>query len=209
MFSARGSQIERTAFKWASSRSNFAISIRRTLEASVRGRLGRAALVSHHVFEDAVFLGREIDGLALTRDLAAESVEHEIADLQLFRRGLTAAEQRTHARQQLDKRERFGEVIVSAQFEAAYAIVYGSACAEDQDRRTGFAGANAFEHLHAIHIRQHQIENDDVIIGLLDEGDRRVAGVRDIERIAITFEAALEKIRDLLFVLDYQNPHWF
>ncbi len=41
MFSAMGSRTERMAFNRSSSRSNFAISIRRTLEPFVRGRLGR------------------------------------------------------------------------------------------------------------------------------------------------------------------------
>ena len=80
------------------------------------GAAERAALVAHHVFEDAEFLGRELDALVAAHNFAARAVEHEVAHLQAFGRGLAAAQQSADARQQLDEGERLGEVIVGAVF---------------------------------------------------------------------------------------------
>ena len=79
------------------------------------GAAERAAAIAHQVFEDAEFLGRELDVFVGARDFAADAIEQQVAHLQSFRRGLAAPQQRAHASQQLDEGERLHQVIVGAQ----------------------------------------------------------------------------------------------
>ena len=70
------------------------------------GAAERAAAIAHQVFEDAEFLGRQLDVFVGARHFAADAIERQVAHLQPFRRGLAAAQKRPHARQQFDERER-------------------------------------------------------------------------------------------------------
>ena len=81
--------------------------------------------------------------------------------------------------------------------------------AENQHGRPDFAGTDAFEDLHAVDggIGQHEIEDHDVIIRVVDVGDSRVAVRRHIDGIAVAFEAPLQEIGDLLFVLYDKDAH--
>jgi len=99
------------------------------------GAAQRAAFVPQHVFQDAELLGRQVDGFRAARDFAADAIEGEVGHLQLFRHRLAAPQQRPHARQQLDKRKGFHQVVVGALFEALDAVIEAAAGAQDQDRR--------------------------------------------------------------------------
>ncbi len=131
----------------------------------------------------------------------------EIGDLQLLRRGLAAAQKRPDASQEFYKCEGLGEVIVRAEFQAFDAIVHRSTGAQDQNRRPDFARPDTLQHLHAVHIGQHEIENHQVIIGVVNVADGGLSVVGDIDSVAVAFQAALQEIGDLLFVLNDQNPH--
>ena len=127
---------------------------------------------------------------AAAGDLAADAVEREVGDLQAFGGRLAAAEERADARQEFDEGEGFDEVIVGALFEAFHAIVEGAAGAEDQDRRPDLAIADLFEDLKAVHIGQHQVENDEVVIGGVDVIERGGAVSGGVDGIAGAFESA-------------------
>ena len=63
------------------------------------GAAQRTAAVAHQIFQDAEFLGRQLDVFVGARDFAADAIERQIAHLQAFRHGLAAAQKRPDASQ--------------------------------------------------------------------------------------------------------------
>ena len=140
-------------------------------------------------------------------DFAADAIERQVGHLQLLGRGLAAPQQRPHARQQLDEGERLHQVIVGALFEAFDAVVERAARAQNQDRRAGLAVADLLQHLQAVHIGQHEVENHQVVIGGVDVVERGGAVGRGIHGVSRALEAAAEEVGDALFILDDQDSH--
>ncbi len=79
---------------------------------------------------------------------------------------LRAAQQRAHARGELRHGERFHHVVVGAEVEAAHAIVDRVSRGEHEHRHWPVllrrARAQAPQHLEAIHLRQADVEDDEV-----------------------------------------------
>ena len=138
---------------------------------------------------------------------AADAIERQIGHLQLLRRGLAAAQQRAHARQQFHEGEGLHQVIVGALFQALDAVVQRAARAQNQDRRPDLAVADALQHLQAVHIGQHEVQNHQVVIGGVDVVERRRAGGRGIHGVARALQTAAQEVGDALFVLDDQDSH--
>ncbi len=84
-----------------------------------------------------------------------------------------------------------------------------AAGAQNEHGRPDLAVANLFENLQAVHIGQHEVENDQVVIGGVDVFDAQAPGGRDIDSVAGALKTAAKKIGDALFVLDDQNSHLF
>ena len=84
-----------------------------------------------------------------------------IARGQHLGRGFVAAQNRTHARQQLAWAERFSQVVVGAELEPHHAVGFVMTAAHDDDRDLG-GFAQPFRMLHSIFAGQSQIENDHV-----------------------------------------------
>src|ERR1035441_7247677 len=143
-----------------------------------------AALVAHHVFEDAEFLGGEVDGFGAADDLAANAIEGELGHLQAFGGGLAAAQQGADAGQELDEGEGLDEIIVGALFQALDAILEGAASAQDQHWGAGFAVANLFQNLQTVHVGQHTVQNHQVVIGGVNALQRGAAGKYRIHRVS-------------------------
>ena len=120
---------------------------------------------------------------------------------------LSATHQHAYARQQFHERERFGQVIVRALFQALHAIIHRAAGAQNQDGRAGLAVANLLQHGKAVDVRQPEIEHDQIVLGGMNHIKRRASVGPDINSVASAFESAPEKIGDSLFVFDNQNPH--
>ena len=122
-------------------------------------------------------------------------------------RGLAAAQQNPHAGQQFDEREGLDEIIVGAAFQALHAIVHGIARAQDQHRRADLAVADLLQHGQAVHVRQAQVQDDQVVFGGVHHFDRRGARRRHIDRVSAALQAARQKVGNPFFVFDHQNPH--
>ena len=132
----------------------------------------------------------------------------QVAHLQPFGRGLAAAQQRAHAGQQFDEGEGLDQIIVGAQFQALDAIVHGVARAQDQHRRADFAIADLLQHAEAVHVGQHQVQNDQVVLGGMDQVDGGGAVAGDVDRVAGAFQTPGQEVLDALFVLDDEYSHW-
>ncbi|MCU1239233.1 MAG: hypothetical protein JWP63_7200, partial [Candidatus Solibacter sp.] len=140
-------------------------------------------------------------------DFAANAIEREIGDLEAFGRGLSAAEKSADAGEEFDEGEGLDEVIVGAGFEAFHAVVEGAAGTEDEDRRADFAIANFLEDLKAVHVGQHAVEDEEIVIGGVDQIERGGAGEGGVDRVSGAFQPATEKIGNAFFVLDHENSH--
>ena len=141
------------------------------------------------------------------RHLAAHAIERQVVHLELFGRRLAAAQQGAHAGQQLHEGEGFHQVVVGALFEALDAVIERAARAQNQHRRPGLAVADFLQHLEPVHIGQHQVEDDQVVIGGVKEVERGGAGGRGVHGVARALQSPAQEIGDALFVLDHQYPH--
>src|SRR5665213_1781037 len=165
------------------------------------------SLVPHHVFQDAELLGRKFQGFNAAHNFTAGAIEHQIAHLEALRGGLAAAQKGAHAGEQFNEGERLGEVVVGAGFETFDPIVELSARAQDQDRRPGTTPANPFEHFQPVHVGKHQIENDEVVVGVVSELERGGSVLRDVHGITGALESAPQEIGDSFLVFDYEDTH--
>ena len=89
--------------------------------------------MTHHVFEQRELPGLQFDGFFATTHLAGEQVHREITHSQTGRFGGLgrATDECLNPRQQLGKRERLGQVIVTAGLQTSHAVIDGGFGAED------------------------------------------------------------------------------
>jgi hypothetical protein len=108
---------------------------------------------------------------------------------------------------QLLEVEGLGEVVVGAGIEAFDAVVDGAARGQHEDGGAKARGAKFAADGVAVLHRQHDIEDDDVVLvdGGLVEGLFAVAG--DIDGIGLFAEAFGDKSGDPGLVFNQQNPH--
>ena len=101
-----------------------------------------------------------------------QAVEREVADAVggLLRRALgAAARQRLDARQQLGEGVGLGEIVVAAGAQALDAVVDLAERGEDQHRRLAVLGAQGADQRQAVHLRQHAVDDGDVVAAFLGE----------------------------------------
>ena len=99
-----------------------------------------------------------------------EPVELEVADAVdgLLRRALGAApRQRLDPRQQLGKGVGLGQIVVAAGAQALDAVVDLAERGQDQDRGLDLLGAQGGDQRQAVHLRQHAVDDGDVIAALV------------------------------------------
>ncbi len=103
--------------------------------------------------------------LAVDLDGAGVQVHLQLAGLDdRVGMALGAPHDRLDAGDQLALVERLGEVVVGADAEAADLVVEPGQPREDEDRRVDARGAQPAQHLVAVDVRQHQVEDDDVVV---------------------------------------------
>jgi hypothetical protein len=117
------------------------------------------------------------------------------------------------ARQQFARLERLGQVIVCAELQAHDAVHRVALGGEHQYRHLGHSsdasGAHAAAHLQAIHVRQHQVEDDEVRhragARLLQprQAAARIAGMAEPE--ARLPQVLADHLREPRVVFDHQN----
>ncbi len=78
---------------------------------------------------------------------------------------------------------------------------------QDQDRRAHPGGAQPAQHLIAVDVRQHQIENDDVVIVKLADLQPILAEIGGIADEAFLLQHQLDALGGGGIVLNQQNTH--
>src|SRR5215510_1260441 len=177
----------------------------------VFGDLGAAddlAGAPRQVFKERVFLRGQLDLTPAASDSARPHVDAEIGDLYGLRtqRG-TTPQQRPQARQQFMKIERLGQVIIRAHVEPRNAIRRRVARCQYQDRKSQSFRAQLAADFEAVLERQHDVEDDQVVIvdaRLINGG---LAVRRHIYGITLLAQSLRQHLRRVRLVFDQQNPH--
>ena len=155
------------------------------------------------------FLTGQGDAGGAARHLAADQIDAEIGRLKLAfdddRR--PAAQQSTHPRQQLRKGERFYQIVVSAQLQPLHPMLNGAQRGKQQDRHAFPGGAQHAHDIPAVHIRQHDVEDQQIVIA----GHRQVIAVEAVIG-QVDDEAGLgepfgQVLSGFLLIFDNQNLH--
>ena len=115
------------------------------------------------------------------------------------------ADQRTQVRDEDDERERLGQEVVGAGVEGLGVIELAVLGREHEDRRPDVGSAELGTHLVAVAARQHDVEDDGVVVHLACEPQAFVAVERDVDGEAVPFEPASERTGERLLVLDDQH----
>ncbi len=114
---------------------------------------------------------------------------------------------RPHARQQLLHVERLGDIVVGAGVHAGHLVAPAVARGEDDHRHLALGAAPLLEHADAVHLRQADVEDDDVVgLGLAEEV-AFLAVEGGIDGIAGIGERRDQLAIEIAIILDDQNAH--
>ena len=112
-----------------------------------------------------------------------------------------------NARQQFGEGERFSEVIVAAGLEPADSVVHRPPRAQNEDRGAHSATPQLLDERETVALREHQIDNRDVV-GLAGRKRQPVVAVgRAIDRKAGLAQASHHEVGNRRIVLDEQRAH--
>jgi len=139
-------------------------------------------------------LGIEIDG--------------ELAGLNHgLRMTLRATHDRMNAGDQFVLVERLGHVIVGAKPKATNLILDPDHAGENEDRGRNLGNAQRFQDIEAAHIRQVQIQQDNVVVIELAEVYPLLAKVRRVNVEAFRLQHELDALRGCAVIFNEQNSH--
>ncbi len=133
--------------------------------------------VVHEVAQQLELGGRQRHESAGATHLVALLVEFEVGEGELGRGGLLAgrtAKDRPDPSGQLLKAERLGHIVVAAERQAPDLVVGGVAGGQEDDGRAHTAVAHAPDHLEAVEVRQHDVEDHEVGPGVRGHSPRHL-----------------------------------
>ena len=119
-----------------------------------------------------------------------------------------AARHRPHARDQLARRERLGDVVVGAQLEAEHlvALVHTPRHHDHGDAAGLGVLLEAAADLPAVELGHHDVEEDHVGLAVPGVAHGIGAVAQDGDVVAFLVEVEADQLRDVLLVLDHQDP---
>ena len=120
---------------------------------------------------------------------------------------LGAAHDRVDARDQLLAVEGLGHVVVGAEAEALELALGVVGAGEDQDRGLDLGEAELAQHVVPVHVRQVEVEQDQVVVVELGEIDAFLAEVGRIDVQIGVLQHQLDALRRRRIVFDQKNSH--
>lgn len=152
---------------------------------------------------------RQLDHRVGAQHLARARPHHHVAEPDLVGRLLDRArlppQHHLHARQQLGQPERLGHVVLGPQLQAHDLVHLGPARAQHHHRRLVARVARLPQHLEAVHLGQHHVQDDQVKGPPLRQRQAALAVLRHDHLVALGHEVHLQAHRDALVVLDHQD----
>src|SRR4051812_25200704 len=166
--------------------------------------------VAHQVFEQRELTCAQLDVVPLPCGTSRHQVERQVANGEMGR-GRSAGrppDEGLDARQQLGKGERLGQVVVAAGFKSLDPVVDGAPCTENQHRRPHLPPSHRRDHTKAIELRQHQVDDGDVVRTSRGELEARFAVRRVIDRETSFAQPSRHELRDGHVVFDDDGTHY-
>src|SRR6202790_3276383 len=168
----------------------------------------RGALAERKQLQHLVFLARQVHALAADLDRLGVEIDHEIAGLD-HRLGvaLGAAHDRMNARNQFVLVEGLGHVVVGADAETLDLVLDAGKAGEDQNGGLDLRYPQLLEHVVAGHIRQIEVEQNNVVVVKLSEIDAFFSQVRRIDVETLGFQHQFDRLRDGAVIFYQQYAH--
>ena len=127
--------------------------------------------------QSKLFTGQS-DARAAAGDFAADEIDHQIGNLKLtfdnHRR--PAPQESAHPRQQFSKSEWFHQVVICPQLQPLDAMFNGAKRGKQQNRHPLIGGTQHAHDIPAVHVRQHNIEDYQIII----TGHRQMVAIQPV-----------------------------
>ena len=136
------------------------------------------------------------DGLLVEVDGEVAGVDDRL------RMTLGAAHDGVDARDQLILVERLGHVVVGAEAQALDLVLDAGEAGQDQDRSLDLGDPQRPQNLETGHVRQVQVEQDDVVVVEFAKVDTLFAEIRRVDVEALGLEHQLNRLRCGAIVLD-------
>src|ERR1035437_6375960 len=180
-----------------------------TVELAEEHFLGdRRALAQTQEFQHLVLLAGQMHTLAAHLHHLRVELNDEIAGLDDgLGVALEAAHDGVNARHQFVLVEWLGHVVIGAEAETFDLVLDAGEAGEDQSRRLHLRDAQAAQYLETRHIRQVQVQQDDVIIVQFAEIDALFAEVRRVNVETLGFEHQLDGMSGRAVILNQQYAH--
>src|SRR5256885_8383059 len=120
---------------------------------------------------------------------------------------LAAADKRPDPRLQFRKRERFGDVVIGSEVEAAHAVRLGIVGGKDQNAAGLVVAAQLSQDLESVDARKTDIEHDEVIVLFRARPQCEFARFRVIDGVPRLSQRSHQPVRQCIVVFDDQNSH--
>ena len=111
------------------------------------------------------------------------------------------------ARDQLLAVERLGHVVVGAEAEALELVLGVVLARQDQDRRLDLGDSQLAQHLVAVHVRQVQVEKNQVVVVELGQIDAFLAEIRGVDVQIRVLQHQLDAFGRRRIVFDKEDAH--
>ena len=162
--------------------------------------------VAHEEREQIEFLRLELDLAAVERDAVLRAVQHQPIDLGsgVGLRGLSApgtSEHRAHARDQLTRRKRLREVVISTDLEADDLVQLAVARGQHDHGNVALPAQRARD-LESVPAGQHDVEDHQVGTRLAERHKSLIAVVRSEDLEALLPECVPERVTKIHVVVD-------
>src|ERR1700722_2763267 len=158
----------------------------------------------HQKLKERKFLRGELDLAARAARAPPEQIELQIPDLQHRRRlrACLSAQERLDAREQLDERERLRQIVIAAGTQAAHAIIHITERREHEDRCLTALLTQDLHYRQSVHVRQHAIRDDGVILALGGAKQAIAAVRRMLYRVAALTQSLQHEACGFRVILD-------
>jgi len=110
-------------------------------------------------------------------------------------------------RHQLTPIERLCQIIIGAEAEALDLAVEVRVAGQDQDRGIGAGAPQLANDLVAVDVRQHQVDNSEVVIIQPADFQALLPQAGDIAAVSLGFQDSLDAACDRRIVVDQQDTH--
>jgi cobalt-zinc-cadmium efflux system outer membrane protein len=160
------------------------------------------------IFEQRELARRERDYSSGAPDDSRRAIELEITDLdQVGDRLISAPNEGPQTREQLVERERFDEVVISAEVEAVDPIMHLISRRDDEDADARASGTEPAKNRQAVELRYHEIEHQRIVRIRLGEPQSLFTVSGRVHGVTCLAEALRERTSKRLIVLDEQDAH--